>query len=172
MHVAWNLLIKVALITDEISDCVWLLLQSVLITEMLQRKCQPFRNNRGMLAYGFWLRKGILSVLMAAKPHREYDSCRASIVTECCLCTALKYHGLDQTPMAIIRYCGSEPKVNQCLNNLFSCWIAKASFSPSVHFIWSASKTSNPLCSAAPFFSQVHQSLHSSQTPYEVGKLA
>lgn len=75
---------------------------------------------------------------MAAKPHREYDSCRASIVTaECCLSTALKYHGLDQIPMAIIRYCGSEPKVNQCLNISFSCWIAKASFFPcSLYLVW------------------------------------
>lgn len=91
-----------------------------------------------MLACGFWLRKGILSVLMAAKPHREYDSCRASIVTaECCLSTAQKYHGLDQIPMAIIRYCGSEPKVNQCLNISFSRWIAKASFFPcSLSLVW------------------------------------
>lgn len=71
--------------------------------------------------------RAFFSVLMAAKPHREYDSCRASIVTaECCLCTALKYHGLDQIPMAIIRCCGSEPKVNQCLNISFSCPIGKS----------------------------------------------
>lgn len=78
--------------------------------------------------------RAFFSVLMAAKPHREYDSCRASIVTaECCLCTALKYHGLDQIPMAIIRCCGSEPKVNQCLNISFSSPIGKSTPPP---FTW------------------------------------
>lgn len=39
--------------------------------------------------------------------------------------------------MAIIRYCGSEPKVNQCLNISFSCWRAKASFFPcSLYLVW------------------------------------
>lgn len=104
-------------------------------------KKKKTENDGGTLTNGFWLRQSILSVLMVVKPHREYDSCRASIVTaEYCLSPALKYHGLDQTPMAIIRYCGSEPKVNQCLNISFSCWIAKDSFSPLLFTLFGLNK--------------------------------
>lgn len=54
-----------------------------------------------------------------------------SVVTaECCLSPALKYHGLDWIPMAIIRYCGSEPKVNQCLKHLLFLMDTK---SPGAH---------------------------------------
>lgn len=49
--------------------------------------------------------------------------------------------------MAIIRYCGSEPKVNQCLKHLLLLVGYKrvffyVFFFPSLHFIWSGSEMS------------------------------
>lgn len=67
---------------------------------------------------------------MAAKPHREHDSCRAEhSKTECCLSAVLKYHSLDYIPMAVIRYCVAEQQRWINVPNIsFFCWIPNAAF--------------------------------------------
>jgi len=69
------------------------------------------------------------------------------VIAECCLSPALKYHGLDYIPMDIIRYCGSEPKVNQCLKHLPILDTKSFIFCiPSLHLVWIKMRTAEQSC--------------------------